>query len=68
MTRRQAQALAREMRKHRGEWVLVSGAKIVAASPSIKDAINSIPEADRSKVRAQYCPRGDFSDTTYSAI
>jgi hypothetical protein len=62
------QRLAREISKHKGEWVLVKDARVVAASPSIKKAINSLPKADRSKVTAQFCPNEDYTGSSFSAL
>ena len=60
--------LAHEISQHKGEWVLVKGNKVVAASVSIKDAINSLPKAERKKVTAQYCPPQDYSGVSFSAF
>ncbi len=66
MTRQQK--LAREISKHKGQWVLVKGSKVVAASPSIKKAINSLPPDERKQVRAQFCPTEDYSGASFSAL
>jgi hypothetical protein len=66
MTRQQR--LARDISKHRGEWVLVKDDRVVAASPSIKTAIRSLPKADRSKVTAQFCPTEDYAGTIFSPL
>ena len=66
MTREQKLAL--EISQHKGQWVLVKGYKVVAASASIKEAINSLPKADRKKVTAQYCPPQDYSGVSFSAF
>lgn len=64
----QQEKLAREISLHKGQWVLVKGNKVVAASSSIKEAINSLPKADRKKVTAQYCPPQDYSGVSFSAF
>jgi hypothetical protein len=60
--------LAQEISQHKGQWVLVKGNRVVAASASIKEAINSLPKADRKKVTAQYCPPKDYSGVSFSAF
>jgi hypothetical protein len=66
MTRQER--LAQEISKHKGEWVLVEGTRIVAADPSIKKAINSLRPAQRRRVTAQFCPTEDYSGTSFSAL
>jgi hypothetical protein len=66
MTKRER--LAHDISMHKGEWVLVKGTQIVAASPSIKTAINSLPKAERGKVTAQFCPTEDYSGASFSAL
>ncbi len=68
MTKRQAERLAKQISEHQGQWVLVKGDHVVAASPSIKKAINSLPPAERKKVHAQYCPKEDYSGVSFSAL
>jgi hypothetical protein len=62
------QRLARDISKHKGEWVLVKDARVVAASSSIKQAINSLPKAERSQVTAQFCPTKDYTGSSFSAL
>jgi hypothetical protein len=66
MTKRER--LAHDISRHKGEWVLVKDAKVVAASPSIRKAINSLPKAERSQVTAQFCPTEDYSGASFSAL
>ena len=68
MTKQQREQLAQEISKHKGQWVLVKGTRVVAASRSIKKAINSLPPAERRKVTAQFCPREDYSGTSFAAL
>lgn len=68
MTRQQGERLANEMSKYRGEWILIKDAHVVAHAPTITEAKAQIAAADRSQVRAQFCPRQDFAGTTYTAI
>ena len=68
MTRRQQERLALAISQHKGQWVLVKGNEVVAGATSIKDAINSLPKAERRRVRAQYCPTEDYAGVSFSAL
>jgi hypothetical protein len=68
MTRSDQERLAKDISAHQGQWVLVRGSRVVAASSSIREAVNSLPPAERKKVRAQFCPRDDYSGASFSAL
>lgn len=67
MTSSQAQRFAQEISQYKGQWILVEDSRVVAASPSIKKAINSLKPAQRRKVVAQYVPEEDCSGAIFSA-
>lgn len=68
MTPSQTERLAREISKHKGQWVIVKGTQVIASSPSIKQAIDRVPREDRRHVRAQFCPTEDHSGSSFSAF
>lgn len=65
MTPAEQKRLAREIAEHPGEWVLVKGSRVMAANRDLRVALRSLPEEERTRVTAMFCPREDYVGTVY---
>ncbi len=68
MTKSQAERLAHEVSKHKGEYVLVRGTSIVAHDKNLKAAMRKVRAEDRKDLHVRFCPSKDFTDSTFSAF